>query len=124
MDIYGIYFIMTLIKCSIGMLLFLINILKRIKLENKKCFILIIPQIISSLFLLYNCINIFIMNYYEGGMTVPTLIMAFGGLSWMCYWILYNNTIFKKLILRISLCIIMPINLIVLYIIIWGLIGI
>jgi hypothetical protein len=123
-DFYGYYFVITLLKCSIGTILFVTGIImtKQKKLKRNYIF-LIIPSIFSFIFLIFNMVNIFVKNYYEGGMTIPTLIMAFGGILWTMYWNLFDNNIVNNLLYKILLSINMPINLILLYIIIWGLIG-
>jgi hypothetical protein len=57
-------------------------------------------------------------------MTIPTLLLAIGGTLWIGNLILFKNSIIQKTVGKTMLCIIMPINLITLYITVWGIIGV
>jgi hypothetical protein len=124
MNFYLSFFVYTLIKCFIGIVLFIIDIIRKNEITIKVNLPFMIPSILASTFLIYNCIKILIGNYVEGGMTIPTLLLSLGGILWIAHWVLFRNNVVQKTTEKILLSIIMPVNLIVLYIIVWGLIGI
>ena len=119
---YFYYFYYTLLKCFIGIVIFTINIMQRNKIIIKSNFMFMIPMLLASIFLIYNFIKILGGNYYEGKMTILLLLLAIGGILWIGDLILFKNDIVQRKIEKTLLCVIMPINIIVLFIIIWGMI--
>jgi hypothetical protein len=93
-------------------------------MDFKKNILYMLPTILISIYFLYQCIFILVANYYEGGMTIPTLIFSIGGALWIGYWILFENNIYEGVIEKTTLCILMPVNLVLQYYIIWGLLGV
>jgi len=113
---FGIYFkgyifLINIFYCVIGIILFVIFIIKN-KLKFFIKLLLLVPSILISIYLIY------LMQSPE--MRFPILLFAIGSFLFLFYYINQNY----KLIIIIPLCILFPINILISLIDMWGLMGI
>jgi hypothetical protein len=111
-------FLLNVLYCVIGIILFLTR-LSKYKNKFSKKYLLLIPSIINSIFLVYVMAMFILHNMPLDGMEIPILLFAIGPPLFLFYYI--NQKC--KLIFVILLCLFFPINAFLSLIKIWGLIG-
>ena len=111
--------LINIFYCAIGIILFIIFIIKN-KISLSKKYLLLIPSIIISIYLIYIMINIMIQYGNSEGMGILILFFAIGTPLFLFYHINQNY----KLIFLIILCILFPVNVSLSLFEIWGLMGI
>jgi hypothetical protein len=92
------------------------------KITFSKKYLLLIPSLIISIYFIFNVIVGFPFMFM-GGMLIPTLILTIGSPLLLFYYLNqnYNIIIF---ILLIILCFILPINIVISWIEVIGLMGV
>jgi hypothetical protein len=97
----------NLLYCIIGIILFIIYIIKN-KVKFLKKYLLLIPSIMISILLIYILI-IFVFYHYEMDVEIPIIVFIIGSPLFLFYYLNQDN----KFILLILLCLVYPISIII-----------
>jgi hypothetical protein len=118
---WGYIFVINIIYSVIGIILFKLYIGEN-KITFSKKYLLLIPSLIISIYFIFSVIVGF-LSMFMSGMLIQTLILAIGSPLLLFYYLNqnYNVIIF---ILLIILCFILPVNIIISWIEVMGLMGV
>ncbi|OHD12662.1 MAG: hypothetical protein A2086_09365 [Spirochaetes bacterium GWD1_27_9] len=120
----GIIFMYYLVISVISLIILIINIIKKKNdYKYKLKFMILIPSILFSLFLIHNAVIVLTNNYVEAGMTIPTILLGIGIICWIFDWS-FTKYLKTNLVYDIINAILFPVTAYLLYVNMWGFISI
>jgi hypothetical protein len=118
---WGYIFVINIIYSVIGIILFKLYMGEN-KITFSKKYLLLIPSLIISIYFILSVIVGF-LSMFMSGMLIQTLILAIGSPLLLFYYLNQNYNIIL-FILLIILCFILPVNIIISWIEVVGLMGV
>lgn len=122
-NLAGMAFIYTLVKSLAGVVLFTIFcIAGKIKGDRKRILLLLIPVVFGSVIILLNIVFILLHGVYEGGMTIPSLLMVVGLPLWVGLWLGVSKAT-GRFVKTVLLAILTPLSALFLFYMMQGIVG-
>ena len=118
-SLLGIGFLVNLLYCAAGIILFIRLIIKN-KITVSKIHLFLIPSIILSVFLIYTIIMEKINGLYSMGMEIPTILLAIGSPALLFYYLSENG----ESDLSKILCVLFPLGILLSWIMAQAIMGI